>query len=235
MSTHARSVLVVAAAESLPAGLDASLRGRGYYSETVASAAEALSLAAALPFDVIVVALAGLDTGTREFVRGVRRPGAASRTAVVVALASGPVAGAAKVLLGSGVNRVLDPAAGAAALARAVVELVEAPPRVPVKSVVRFRARTGKDERIAMCQTEDISATGVFVRTEMAVPPGAQVRFEVSLPGLVEPIRGTAEIARQVGSGADRPPGLGLRFLDFDGDAGDRLRHWLASRLGEST
>jgi uncharacterized protein (TIGR02266 family) len=151
---------------------------------------------------------------------------------MLVALANGPAAEIAKALLGKGVNRVLDPAAGAAALVRAVVELVEAPPRVPVKSVIRFRVRTGKDEKIAMCQTEDISSTGVFVRTEMAAPQGAQVRFEVALPGLIEPIRGTAEIARQISGSMERPPGLGLRFLELDGDAADRLYNWLASRFG---
>jgi uncharacterized protein (TIGR02266 family) len=232
VSTHARSVLVVAAPAALPADIEASLCGHGYFSETVPSGAEALSLAAALPFDVVVVALDGLDTGFREFVRGIRRPDAASRLTVLVALAGGPAAGSARELLGSGVNRVLDPTAGVAALVRAVVELVEAPPRVLVKSVIRFRVRTGKDEKIAMCQTEDISSTGVFVRTEMAVQQGAQVRFEVALPGLVEPIRGTAEIARQIGGGRDRPPGLGLRFLELDGNGADRLHNWLASRVG---
>jgi CheY-like chemotaxis protein len=234
VATSARSVLVVGPGASLPADLEAGLRQRGYFSEAVASSKDALTLASSLPFDVVLVAVEGIDLALREFVRGLRRPQAASHSAVLLALGDGPASVTAQDLLGQGVNRVVTTAASAADVVRAVVELVEAPPRVPLKAVIRFRVRTGKDEKIAMCQTEDVSATGVFVRTELAPLPGAEVRFELSFPGHREPIRGTAEVVRRITGRPDSVPGLGLRFLLLDGDGTDRLQQWLASHATET-
>ena len=229
MSETVHSVLVVDPTFSLPGGFAERLRSHGYYSETVAGTREALDLARSLPFDVVVVAVGGIDIGLRDLVRALRRPDSASRDTMLLAVAGGPAAGAAQALLGHGANRVLAAGAGEEELVRGILELVESSPRVPLKAVIRFRLRQGADERIAMCQTEDVSVTGAFVRTQIAPPPGTQLRFELVVPGQVEPIRGTAEVARQL-AGTGSAPGLGLRFLLVEGDGGDRLRALVASR-----
>jgi uncharacterized protein (TIGR02266 family) len=234
VETPARSVLVVESAASMPAGLAARLRERSYFSESVSSGKAALVLASTLPFDVILVVVEGIDIGLREFVRGVRHHDSASLHAALLAIADGPASVPAQELLGRGVNRVLPAGIGDAALARAVVDLVEASPRVPLKAVIRFRIGAGKDEKIAMCQTEDLSATGVFVRTELMLSDGSHLRFELTLPGQREPIRGTAEVARRITGRPDAVPGLGLRFLQLDGDGTDRLHQWLSSRAVEA-
>lgn len=229
-----RSVLVVDPNASVPAGFAACLRPRGYFCDAVGSGAEALELACSLPFDVVIVVVDGLDTGLRDLIRRVRRPDSASQATMMLTLADGPAALPARELLGCGVDRVLPPDTSGEDLARAVQELVEASPRVPLKAVIRFRLRTGTDEKIAMCQTEDVSATGVFVRTEITPPAGAHVRFELVLPGHIEPIRGDAEVARHISGRPDRAPGLGLRFLQLDGEGTDKLRAWLVARSAES-
>ena len=230
MNGMVRSVLVVDPTASLPVALAARLRSHGYYSEAVASAKDALELACSLPFDIVVVVVAGTNVGLRDLARTLRLPESASRETMLLAVADGPAAGPARDLLGRGVNRVLAADAAEEDLVRGILELVESSPRVPLKAVIRFRARFGADERIAMCQTEDVSATGVFVRTQMALPQGAQMRFELAVPGQVEPIRGTAEVARQL-TGTGGVVGLGLRFLHVDGDGRERLRALVASRI----
>jgi len=231
MDEPVHSVLLVDPAASLPAAFPARLRAHGYFSETVGAARSALDLAATLPFDIVVAVVSGLDVGLRELARTLRQKDSASRDAMLVAVADGPAAAAARELLGRGVDRVLAGDAGEEDLVRGIRELVESAPRVPLKAVIRFRVQQGADERIAMCQTEDVSATGAFVRTQMALPPGARVRFELVVPGQVEPVRGTAEVARQKADSVGAP-GIGLRFLAIDGDGSDRLRALVAARSG---
>ena len=233
VETPARSVLVVESAVSVPAGLAARLRERGYFSESVTSGKAALALASALPFDVILVVVEGIDIGLREFVRAVRHHDSASLHTALLAIADGPASVTAQELLGRGVNRVLAASTGAAELAHAVVDLVEASPRVALKAVIRFRIGAGKSEKIAMCQTEDLSATGTFVRTELMLSEGTALRFELTIPGHREPIRGTAEVARRIVGRTDSVPGLGLRFLQLDGEGTSRLRQWLSSHAIE--
>ena len=230
VSTTARSVLVVDPTTSVPEAFGEVLRRHGYYAETLAGGNDALVLACTLPFDVIVVAMDGLDTGFGDFVRRVRRRDSASHETALLALAAGPATVPAHELLGRGVNRVLAADIGADDLARAVLELVESSPRVPFKAVIRFRLQRGTEQAIAMCQTEDVSATGAFVRTEMAPAAGTQVHFELTVPGQVGPIRGTAEVARLVAGKPGQAPGVGLRFLHIEGDGDSRLRALLEIR-----
>ena len=230
----ARSVLVVDPTTSAPEVLAAALRPHGYYAETSASGKAALDLACVLPFDVIVVVMDGLDTSFREFVRRVRAHVSASQEAALLALADGPATGPARELLGRGVDRVLAADISAEDLARAILELVESSPRVPFKAMIRFRLQRGADKAIAMCQTEDVSATGAFVRTEMAPAAGTHIQFELTVPGQVEPIRGTAEVARLVAGRPGQAPGIGLRFLHIEGEGDGRLRALLESRSQHS-
>jgi uncharacterized protein (TIGR02266 family) len=230
VSATSRSVLVVDPTALVPEAFAAALRLRGYYAETFASGKDALDLACTLPFDVVVVVVEGLDTSFRDFIRRMRQHDSASHETTLLALAGGPAMLPARDLLGRGVNRVLAADVGAEDLARAIMELVESSPRVPLKAVIRFRLQRGADQAIAMCQTEDVSATGAFVRTEMAPAAGTQIQFELTVPGQVEPIRGTAEVARLVAGRPGQAPGIGLRFLHMEGEGGDRLRWLLESR-----
>ena len=230
MSATARSVLLVDPATSMPEAVVAVMRPHGYYAETFASGKDALALACTLPFDVIVVVMAGLDTGFHNFVRSLRGPDSASREATLLALADGPATVPARELLGRGGDRVLPADVGADDLCRSILELAESSPRVPLKAMIRFRLQRGADHAIAMCQTEDVSATGTFVRTEMAPAAGTHIKFELTVPGQVEPIRGTAEVARLVAGRPGQAPGLGLRFLHMEGEGDGRLRALLESR-----
>ena len=230
VSTTARSVLVVDATGAVPAAFAAALRPHDYWAESCASGSDALALACTLPYDLVVLAAAGLDTGLRDFVRRLRGTDSASRSATLLVIVEGPLTAVAYELLGHGVNRVVAAGPSAPDLARAVLELAEASPRLPLRAVLRLHAQRGPDRVAVMCQTEDVSATGVFVRTEMAIALGSEVRFELTVPGQVEPIRGAAEVARQVAGHQRQAPGIGLRFLRFDADGGERLRALLAER-----
>jgi type IV pilus assembly protein PilZ len=84
------------------------------------------------------------------------------------------------------------------------------------------------------CETEDtflyasianISAMGIFVRTESPLEPGTEVQLRfapITTPGAMaaaEPLvlRGTVQWVNPVRPGGDNPnPGMGIRFCDLD-------------------
>ncbi len=64
--------------------------------------------------------------------------------------------------------------------------------------------------------TENISHGGVFIATEEKFQRGEEVEFEVSFPGLLEPIRLEGKVKWLRPAAGDSPSGVGL---EFEGDA----------------
>ncbi len=66
--------------------------------------------------------------------------------------------------------------------------------------------------------TQNVSETGMFVKTDSLSPPGTWYRFELDLANGLESIQGQAEVVwvRHRSEGLFRPAGFGLRFVDLD-------------------
>lgn len=67
------------------------------------------------------------------------------------------------------------------------------------------------DRSQALDATENLSAGGVFVRTERAFSVGETVSLQLSFPGLLEPVEISGEIAWTRPEGPHGPPGVGVR------------------------
>jgi len=77
--------------------------------------------------------------------------------------------------------------------------------RYPLVLAVTWPAPApGKDH------TEDLSAGGLFIRTERAFTTGDRVPVELSFPGLLERTRLTVEVVRQREAGPTGPAGVGV-------------------------
>jgi uncharacterized protein (TIGR02266 family) len=79
-------------------------------------------------------------------------------------------------------------------------------------------------ERFETLQTRDMSRGGLFLKTAKPLPRGAAVALTLVAPN-GQAIAIAAEVARVVEAGGERPPGMGLRFVD-DSDT-------LQARIGE--
>lgn len=87
--------------------------------------------------------------------------------------------------------------------------------RVPIATKVQF-----KFDRFSGFISEyssNISPTGMFIVTEKPEPPGRILDLEFRLGDGFEIINGQGEVvwARTVAEGPNRPPGMGIRFLDL--------------------
>jgi len=98
-------------------------------------------------------------------------------------------------------------------------------PRVPLVLRVDY---PGVDQAIRDV-TENVSAGGLFIRTERDLHAGDRVPLQVSFPGLLDPVEVEVEVVRQRAGSGDEPRGVAVKIpIDRVDD-----RHKLA-RLAET-
>jgi len=91
------------------------------------------------------------------------------------------------------------------------------------------------ENRIALCKVEDISESGVFIRTDESLPLGLAVSVDLAQPGVRKALRLTGKVARQSSRGK---VGIGIQFDGLDPDTHARLVELIAelgrARVGPS-
>ena len=109
-----------------------------------------------------------------------------------------------------------------------VLKLIAAAARVAQRLLLRLEVHLAEGKLLRMCQSENISDSGMLVRSDELFPVGTQLDFEISIPGREQPIQGQAEIMRHTVADVEKVRGLGLRFTTFKADGQRRLRDFLA-------
>ncbi|HWE23387.1 MAG TPA: PilZ domain-containing protein [Myxococcales bacterium] len=83
------------------------------------------------------------------------------------------------------------------------------------------------------CQVENLSAGGLFLRTEQQLPRGTGLRIELVKPGSRKPIELLGLVAGVItpdeAATARLIPGLGVQFTDIEPDEANRLEELLTS------
>ena len=229
MTELQRSALVVGVDAAAFQGLAARLRRVGFISDWVASGGEAQDLLSLLPFDAVIAVYPVADITTKQFLSVMRRAEAPCRNAAVVLLAPEAFLGDAMEFIGLGANAVLPLAEAVELLPAKLRELIDAAPRYPLRVMSRIRGKVGLSGATTLCQTENISITGMLLRGDQHVPVGGEVHFELTLPGEGKSLRGTGQVVRHTFEKRERVSGLGIKFTSFEGDGQVRLQTYLAS------
>jgi uncharacterized protein (TIGR02266 family) len=71
--------------------------------------------------------------------------------------------------------------------------------------------------------TEDLSESGLFIRTDRDFPIGARVKLNISFTPLLEPLSMEVEVVRLRKSTADQPAGVAVRIPEEHGEAREKL------------
>lgn len=227
MTDLQRSALIVGVDAATFQQLATRLRRAGFVSDWVGSAGEAVDLVALLPFDAVIVSFPLVEVSPRQFLATVRRPEGPCRSTAVVFLAHSAYLDEAQRLVGQGVNAVFPFADAAELLAARLRALVDVAPRFPLRVMSRLQGRLAGST--TLCQTENISASGMLLRVDQQVPVGGEVRFELTLPGDTKPLRGSGTVVRHTYERRERVSGLGIRFVSFEEDGQARLEAYLMS------
>jgi len=190
---------------------------------------DVLELVLAESFDAVVVRFPAEGFPFARFLSSLRSPSGRCRTCGLVLLAAAGSEERACQLLGHGVNRVLPLDAPRSELARVVVELLQVAPRVPLRLPARLLRREAERRSTALCQTVNLSASGMLVAGFAIYPVGLLLDFELSLPGDEAPVRGAVEVARRSNPTREGVEGFGARFVEFRDTDRLRLESFLSS------
>lgn len=224
-----RSALVVGLSDEDFHRVAEALASAHCYADSIASGVEAIELVSLLPFDAIVSALPLPGDAFRELVRAVRTAESPCCRSAVVAVTTQAYLAKAREHLGRGVNKVLLADEPPERLARLLAGVILAAPRMSIRTTSRLLP-CEHIRRVVICQTENISATGMLIRTELKPPLGSHILFELTLPGDPAPISGLAEVVRATTPLRERGSGIGVRFLLLDRGCAGRLARFLAER-----
>ena len=94
--------------------------------------------------------------------------------------------------------------------------------------MLRLEVQLGAGKMLRMCQTANISASGMLVKLHDPVPVGSEVWLAINLPSVADPIHAKAEVARQTDPDRESVRGSGLRFVEFEGEGRTTLTEHLA-------
>jgi uncharacterized protein (TIGR02266 family) len=101
--------------------------------------------------------------------------------------------------------------------------------RIPLEREISFRVP--RFENFVTEYSANISATGIFIRTQEPLDPGTDLSLEFKVADDWKLIRGRGRViwVRSKEEGPDAPPGMGIRFLEIDPQS-RRLIHWMVDK-----
>lgn len=100
--------------------------------------------------------------------------------------------------------------------------------RIYPRMIVRMAVRVGAGSVLRACQSEDLSLSGMLIRTSEEFPIGSEVRLEFGLTEDEEPVACQAEVVRYTHLDREKVRGMGVHFLAFEEDGLERLQEFLS-------
>ncbi len=228
MTSVQRSALVVGVGEETFGRISQVLGAVKFFADFAETGAAALESISFLPFDGIVVGYPLEDMATQTFLDSIRRKDSPCRQAGVILLSFKGLLPEAETFVGKGANRALALETFPDELPHALLRLLEVPPRFAMRAISRLKVQLSWGTSQTICQTENVSAHGLLIKTDHPYPVGTQMAFELAVPGESAPIRGFAVVVRQTLEKRERVSGLGVRFSSFQGNDKQRFETALA-------
>ncbi len=188
---------------------------------------DALDSVAWFPFGFILSTVPSV--APIPFLQTIRAPGSLCRSAGVILLAKDHMVKETTVFIGRGANRVVAVHNLETHLPDIVTELGMVSERTKVR--LRVHVDLDGDRRSELWHCENISATGMLVRTQSDAAKGAEVKLHFTIPGDDLPIHASAVVVRGTTFAREDFPGLAVRFLSFVGEGQHRLAMFLGKRL----
>jgi uncharacterized protein (TIGR02266 family) len=227
-----RSTLVVGVREDAFQKISQVLGAAKFFADFAETGAAALESISFLPFDAIITGYPIPDMPMQTFLDAVRRKDSPCRQAGVVILALRGMLPEAEAFIGKGANRAIALESFPDELPHTLFRLLEVPPRFTMRAISRLKVQLSWGTSQTICQTENISAHGLLIKTDHPYPIGTQMSFELSIPGETAPVRGFAVVVRETTEKRERVTGLGVRFSSFQGNDKQRFEAALA-KLGK--
>jgi CheY-like chemotaxis protein len=228
-SAGRRSVLVVNVDQELFDKVAPLLNRTEFEVDRFPRARVALDLVARVPLDVLLVGYPLPDVDTQELLDAVRADSSPCRQSPLLLLAPRELLAEAGRFVGRGANRVVAVDESAERLQDEISRLLAVAPRSSLRLMVRMLVNIGEGAALEMAQSENLSETGMLVRTGEVYSLGSRLTFEFHLGANQLPVRGEGEVTRQTTPGREQVRGVGIRFVSFERDGLVRLQRYLRS------
>jgi CheY-like chemotaxis protein len=226
-SSGPRSVLVVNVDQELYDKVAPLLDRTDFEVDRFPRASAALDLVSRIPVDVLLVGYPLPDIAIQQFLDSIRSDSSPCRQSPLLLLAHRDALPEARRFLGRGANRVVAVEESSERLQSEVSKLLAVAPRSSLRLMVRMMVNIGEGAALELAQSENLSETGMLVRTSEVYPMGSRMTFEFHLGGDRLPIRGEGEVARHTTPGREQIRGVGIRFVSFERDGLIRLQRYL--------
>ncbi len=198
---------------------------------TSGSSMEALELARRERPDLIIVDLHMPDLDGEGFCKVMRQDSTLAKIPVVVMSASDLPSDRARALR-AGANDLLSKLLNRAEFLNEVERYLRdgGPGRLPrIKLETPVRIRCEREEHPGTLR--NLSRAGLFVETRFTPLPGSEVYVEMELPELPRVIQVSARVIWRKTPQDNQTGGMGLHFLEMDGDSARALETYVNQRI----
>ncbi len=179
-------------------------------------------------FAVVIVQPPVADLNLGDLVAALRAPGSPNLSAGLVVIADRGRETELERLLGPGAAHTVPVDATRERLPAVVSQLLAATQRQAARVALRLELYMRFATSRTVATTEDISTSGMLVKSTRSFPVGTLLFFELSLTGETKLVRGEVRMVRDAGRTRDGLAGLGVKFISFTDDGRERLAAFLA-------
>lgn len=195
--------------------------------DTASEPREALKWMELHTYDVILMGHPLPDVSMEDLLSAARKEASPCRQTPILLIVFPGKDGDAEQYVGRGVNRVLKVNDDPQRFLTTILGLLHVEPRVRQRFLARLEVNAGKKALPAICQTENISTSGMLVQSKERFPVGTRIRFEFRLPADPVPVQGEGEVVRHTNHQKEEIVGMALKFIFFKGDSRERLKSYL--------
>ena len=179
---------------------------------------------------ILCLPVPGLDFD--EVFSLIRGEGRKNARCILMALAEDALLETLKPRVGRGLNALMPRSVPAADLEAEIARQIQVAPRSEARVMARLRARLVRTSSNIICQTGNISATGMFLASRMKLPINSSFEFELAIPRLKLPVAGEGRVVRHAATDREKMDGMGAAFLAFKADGRQQLLNFLATPSG---
>lgn len=184
---------------------------------------EAVALAVAKPFDLVIFDSEPERFTLAELVEKLRTSDSASHAGSLMVVAEPQSAQEARGLIGRGVNRVVTLDMTEEIIDQHVADLLDIAPRAAVRFTARLTTVLDDGKIEVVGPTANLSVTGMLLQTSTTLEIGQLVAFEFLSSSGDDMVSGDAAVVRHAVAERGGIDGIGIRFLDFHGDGRQRI------------
>ena len=197
-----------------------------------ANATSSLILATNVRYDLIVAEYPLPDLSIVDFLGILQAPTLpCEETPVLLITEDEHVAGVTKQVEARETIKVLAQSSAAEQLQRELTKgLSNVAVRKDSRLLVEIETEIGAGNLRRVCQTSNLSETGMLLHTSRLFPVDTEAAVSFHLPGDPRTIEGTVRVVRHTDPDRESLPGMGVLFTELPNPSRDKLRDYVANR-----